>query len=779
MIERCGDRQRKCDGLEKWPFRLFVESLPVMLQIALFLLASGLCRYMAAINTPVAVVLIALTLLGIMFYIGVVVAGASSYECPFQTPASVPLRSSWTKIGPLLTPVILPIIVALQTLGEVAQFHILHTIIRLPHVDIKHHLRCLLERIQLGVLCVRLRLPRTGLNIRRRSGHPPLQTIEEASHLPTPKKTTAWFAPGELATIQTINVNDVRCISWVLRNITDPEALDAAIRLAGTIRWFEDGIDTEPPYDLIVSTFRACFGSNRKVYPGSRDRAYYSARAIVWIHVLAVCNSEDSARMFPLPATRYWAPHSDHDLSDILLLNRKSTHYPHFMRLLRVDEMCTAPHLQWTSNVLLHLSWSTLATQYFSSPLYVDWRTFMGGDASIPLDVIFNRLLVCCNFLGCLVEEEALKVQDKSYGTSYFLFELLISFFTREHLDQIAERVDSAFISVLNTAHPRRTIIWDMLHGFSKLEVDRQDFTRMAHRWCVAILKNREGCDNWRSLVTLSLQIGFRRVDERFPTTYLDLTLTEDHQELFDAVLSSNDSEAIADLLQAFTVEDSPNGPAHTSCHICALSIFDLHNRVTVPSSPRLRRLFARSISQIGFERLEEVGVGAGNFVELLNHFHTNGEELDPKIASDLLLMGAFQSPEGVQHLVLQCWESLVEVIILFPWRLSLGVFLPGSPETDPQPYNSCVTTSLLDEQEWDKLECWIGVVWMTWPPETDDVNVDLKCAMVPLFRQRPGAIRKLTEWVERWSKERNEPVPASFYQTCEQAREETQLGGL
>lgn len=34
VIERCGDRQRKCDGLQKWPFYFFVESLPVMLQVS-------------------------------------------------------------------------------------------------------------------------------------------------------------------------------------------------------------------------------------------------------------------------------------------------------------------------------------------------------------------------------------------------------------------------------------------------------------------------------------------------------------------------------------------------------------------------------------------------------------------------------------------------------------------------------------------------------------------------------------------------------------------------
>jgi len=67
MIERCGDRQRKFNGLEKWPLHFFVESLPVMLQVALLLLACGLCRYMWSISTPVAYTLISLTGLGVTF----------------------------------------------------------------------------------------------------------------------------------------------------------------------------------------------------------------------------------------------------------------------------------------------------------------------------------------------------------------------------------------------------------------------------------------------------------------------------------------------------------------------------------------------------------------------------------------------------------------------------------------------------------------------------------------------------------------------------------------
>jgi len=63
-----------------------------MLQIALLLLTCGLSRYMWSVNTSVARVVISFIILSILFYIGVVVAGKSSYECPFQTPASIALR---------------------------------------------------------------------------------------------------------------------------------------------------------------------------------------------------------------------------------------------------------------------------------------------------------------------------------------------------------------------------------------------------------------------------------------------------------------------------------------------------------------------------------------------------------------------------------------------------------------------------------------------------------------------------------------------------------------
>ena len=412
MIERCGDRQLKCDGLQKWPFHLIVESLPLMLQAALLLLACGLCRYMVSINTSVAAVLIGLTLLGVLFYIGIIVTAARSYACPFQTPVSFSLRSLWTKVAPFFALVTLPITRTLRTLGKIAPSRILAS--HLSLINVRRRVHSLWDRIQLGILRVGLCLPSLGLGTLPSFRHPSLPITQEGSPSDT-QAVTRWSSPKDMAMMQTTSVNDARCVTWILRHITDPEALDAAIRLAGTIRWFEGGKDTIPPYDIILSTFHACFDSNRDVYPGSRDRAYYSGRAILWINTLAMCKSEESARIFPLPDTRYKAPAFDRDLGHLLYANAEEDVRRRIRSLLDIDERNTPSHLQWASNILLHLSWATHATADVS---VLEGQLYFSKCITPPLDAVLNCLLMCCNFLGSPVREEVLKVQDKSCGVS-------------------------------------------------------------------------------------------------------------------------------------------------------------------------------------------------------------------------------------------------------------------------------------------------------------------------------------------------------------------------
>ena len=93
IVERCGDRQRKFNGLRRWHFHILMESLPVALQLALLLLGCGLSQYTWVVNQTVASTIISVTGFGILFYIAIVVAGIISYECSFQTPLSLVFRA--------------------------------------------------------------------------------------------------------------------------------------------------------------------------------------------------------------------------------------------------------------------------------------------------------------------------------------------------------------------------------------------------------------------------------------------------------------------------------------------------------------------------------------------------------------------------------------------------------------------------------------------------------------------------------------------------------------
>ena len=300
-----------------------------------------------------------------------------------------------------------------------------------------------------------IRFPQIGLNSRRRSRSPPLPTTWEGSSssdssssdsslsdssppgpsLPNPLGAVTRFVPNsesakirkntgkvrwsnsELVKIQKKNTDNVHCVSWVLKDITDPEALDAAVQLAGTIWWFEDGIDVKPIYDLLISTFRACFGSDRTLHQGLRDRAYYSGRAIIWIYTLAVCKSEELAREFYFPGGTYKCPRSYPGLFQLTCVFDSRSLDQFFTELLIFIGRHTHAHLQWTSNLLLHLSWTTqTGSSFYESCLK---RGLREVNASTPLDVLSNLLLMLSHFLGSPIEEEVLKIQNKSYDISF------------------------------------------------------------------------------------------------------------------------------------------------------------------------------------------------------------------------------------------------------------------------------------------------------------------------------------------------------------------------
>ena len=105
FIERSQHRQRKFDGIANWYFDNVMEALPLMLQVALLLLGCALSRYLWEINTTVASVVLSITAFGLLFYIFIVIAGAASENCPYQTPVANFLR--YTPVAISHTPMLL------------------------------------------------------------------------------------------------------------------------------------------------------------------------------------------------------------------------------------------------------------------------------------------------------------------------------------------------------------------------------------------------------------------------------------------------------------------------------------------------------------------------------------------------------------------------------------------------------------------------------------------------------------------------------------------------
>jgi hypothetical protein len=164
-------------------------------------------------------------------------------------------------------------------------------------------------------------------------------------------------------------------------------------------------------------------------------------------------------------------------------------------------------------------------------------------------------------------------------------------------------------------------------------------------------------------------------------------------------------------------------------------------------------RAVGHCIELVGYKGFE---VGPERFIGLLNHLHVDFRfSYIPEV-----LLETAQSHERHQHLAIQSWESLVWSIVVLPEPFSNTVYTPH------------VTSSLLGSQEWNKLECWMGIVWVLWPPETEDVAEDLKHAMKSLFCQQPSAVHKLTRWVKRGWKEQWMDPPKSFQLMCKQAHE-------
>jgi hypothetical protein len=833
MVERCGDRQRKFDGLEKWPFRLFIESLPIMLQIALLLLTCGLSRYMWLVNASVARVVISFTVLGALFYAGIVGAGTSSYECPFQTPVSIGLRhlkdsGTIRKLLASLSPLnVIRLTYATwrnsrkglalashrvyaiwrNTRQELtsASHHINDTVqslssleISLPHIlfgirgtvrKVGHQTIVLLLRIDRAFGNAKHRLAQ-GIRRFRRTLLLPIN-VEGVHHQPLVPQGTPGLRVRvwDLETLQKQNMDNARCVCWVLRNITDPEAIDSAIRLAGTIRWFDGGSDHGPPFDFIVSTFEACFDSNRQPYHGMRDRAYFSARAILQINLRARAQSHERASKYPIP-TISSAPvqHIDPDFHHVIRMLECNLQPGNPTLDFPRGDTTTRTHSLWMSNLFVDL------TCMGPNPTLKSYPSYLSVAFTDHQAMIADTLLMWYMFLGGYVEEETMWAVDKLYVVISFFpsFRLPKIVHTSDSLETILSHLSARVMKAIADANSLNHLHY-LLEFLAAWEDRPVHLTLMVYQWCSAIseaagrlewsdltptqpilLRVRQrlqdptlgeasdylpsaedgfsevgpGCDLVRSdhtsnrlregsqylitarhvdLLPTALEIGFGLVRPLRNQPALRLDHTPHHDRMFEATFSSGDDEVVANAVCVWVVcgDRAPLG----SC----MRYLAKHVERGTPISARLRQMSIHAIEHTWRSELE---VSGPETVFLLNRLNVDVDDMVEKDEWVQLLVGTICLPPGPESLSSHYWCLLDKLPLAADFLVTAG-----SRKME-------VMRSLEEAEDWEKLEVWMVVVWQALSSYNTPLSMmeDIEQATLKLLSQRPSALPRFKD---------------------------------
>ena len=240
--EKSRDRQRKLDGFKQWKFQLVIESLPVMLQLALLLLGSGLTLYLWTISRTVAGVILAFTLLGLTSYAFFTLAATFHYNCPYQTPLSILIR----------------LIIQHLAQSNSAFVRLLRSLISyLPSIrDLGRFLGYLLSGLRRALRCFHCG-----------------STVEEGAE--GIAQADVVVAPARI--FEDVPVNwevckgDSRCIWWAFDYSTDVDVIFTTARFAADMTWYPEIAGAVSPH-VLADLFFDCF-SNGQVIPGKSEHA--------------------------------------------------------------------------------------------------------------------------------------------------------------------------------------------------------------------------------------------------------------------------------------------------------------------------------------------------------------------------------------------------------------------------------------------------------------------------------------------------------------------------
>ena len=387
-IDRGRDRQRKRDGMTTWGFEFVVESLPLMLQVALLLLGCALSEYLFTIDHLIAWIVIGFSTFGFLLYLSFVVAAAISYDCPFQTPLSCAIRS-------------------------VFRFDSTH--------------RMYLKRSRRWFLRVLFPRGRRRQRPQPRVPHPlplfwgpdrnnsnddiPLAVVGPPYPLPMPvDQEPNW--EGYLL--------DSKGIAWMFNMSMDPDVILRIMKFIPEIIWHND-IPTTPLeklYDTVLECFDNSSGSP-VITSELRNKAYLGAKALVHLGIQRKCiGNESDTAAFTSISFRHTAIGSTHHEGD------SDLEYTLGMidcvfgaddpTPMRWDKFSfTNSHHVWMGQILPYRAWYFLVN---NGTLPDDIRNFLvysfRQSSSLPTPVMLGYLLIIGWVLGIHLGDDDPRVMD-------------------------------------------------------------------------------------------------------------------------------------------------------------------------------------------------------------------------------------------------------------------------------------------------------------------------------------------------------------------------------
>jgi len=229
VAEMSRDRQRKLDGLAKWYFYIVPESILMILQFALFLLASALLVYLWTICRVIAEVILAFALSAGIAYTFLTLIAIPYYDCPYQTPLSIIVRTITKRLER----------------GGSTSVHSVPPYTRRPPGNYTSSEKSLGQRLRSGVR----------------------SALQKLGGVPNPPRGVGPYIPldvvGPPIYFGSISVNwedreaDARCITWTLNFIDNSDAVFYAAQFAARTTWYPEIVGIIPSR-VLVKLFVDC-----------------------------------------------------------------------------------------------------------------------------------------------------------------------------------------------------------------------------------------------------------------------------------------------------------------------------------------------------------------------------------------------------------------------------------------------------------------------------------------------------------------------------------------